>query len=38
VIEPAATATPPHEMSWSWKPVSWPGIQQIIQIPTCSSK
>jgi len=31
---PLTTATAPHELSWSWKPVSWSSIQQISQALT----
>src|SRR3954453_1278314 len=35
---PRTTATAPAAPSWSWKPVSWPGIQQMSQTVTSSSR
>src|SRR3954469_1465675 len=35
---PWTTATAPAAPSWSWKPVSWPGIQQMSQTVTSSSR
>ena len=35
---PETTVTAPAEPAWSWSSVSWPGIQQISQALTCSSR